>query len=190
MSNPWYRPPIPPCADYHEDITYASVGRFITRWENIEVELSHLYAIFVGKYFKPEAYDEYHDQSKTLRQRLTTLEEAARRYFVKYPDQDNERDFTLLMEEVRGFSERRHEIAHGIVRPYHLFAFMTEWSDPYDEDRTRSCLVPPHYQRDWIDELQLPVYVYTSVQINSLSDKLTELLKKVNLFKHRFVSSP
>jgi hypothetical protein len=82
MSNPWDRPPIPPRGDYSEDITYRSVGRFISSWESIEVELSHLYAIFVGKYFKPEAYDEYHDQSKTLKQRLRTLEEAARLYFV------------------------------------------------------------------------------------------------------------
>lgn len=189
MPNPWDRPPIPPRGDYHEDITYTSVGRFITQWENIEIELSHLYAIFVGKYFKPEAYDEYYDRSKTLNQRLRTLEEVAQNYFIKHPDQVNEYDFAALVEKVKGFSERRHEIAHGIVRPYHHYAFMTEWSDPYDKDTTRTCLVPPHYQRDWIDDLQLPVYVYTSVQINSLTEKLIELLKELNLFKHRFVSS-
>jgi hypothetical protein len=190
MSNPWDRPPIPPRGDYSEDITYRSVGRFISSWESIEVELSHWYAIFVGKYFKPEAYDEYHDQSKTLKQRLRTLEEAARLYFVKCPNQINERDFEVLIEKVRGFSERRHEIAHGIVRPYHFFAPLTEWSDPYDKDTTRTCLVPPHYQRDWFNDLQIPLYVYTSRQIDSLSDKLIELLKEVNLFKHRFVSPP
>jgi hypothetical protein len=190
MSNPWDRPPIAGRGDPHEYITYRSVGGFISQWENIEVELSHLYAIFIGKYFKAEAYDEYHDQSKTLKQRLSTLEEAARLYFVKHPDQSNEHDFEVLIEKVRGFSERRHEIAHGIVRPYHLFAFMTEWSDPYDKDTTRTCLVPPHYQRDWFGDLHLPLYVYTSIQIDSLSDKLIELLKEINLFKHRFVSPP
>jgi len=188
MSNPWDRPPIPPFGDRFEEMTYTAVGRFITQWENIEIELSHLYAIFIGKYFKPEAYDQYYDKSKTLNMRLKTLEDAAKNYFIKHPNQVNESDFSDLAIRVKGFSERRHEIAHGVVRPYHRYAFMTEWSDPYDKDTSRTCLVPPHYQRDWIGDMQLPVYVYASPEIDALSQKLIVLLREIIFFKSRFVS--
>ena len=112
MSNPWDRPPVPPRGDPDETLTYAAVGRFLTQWEMIESELSHLYAIFTGAYFEPEAYDQYYDKSKTLAMRLKTCEDAARRFFTGRPSQSDEGDLSELIKRVSGFSERRHEIAH------------------------------------------------------------------------------
>jgi hypothetical protein len=86
-----------------------------------------------------------------------------------------------LLKKLKVFQRGDMKSLMGIVRPYHFFAFMTEWSDPYDKDTTRTCLVPPDYQRDWIGDLQLPLYVYTSIQINSFSDKLIELLKELSV---------
>ena len=188
MCDPWDRPPIPPSGDPHEDITYRAVGRFLSRWENIESELSHLYAIFIGKYFKPEAYDEYYDKSKTFGMRMNTLKKAASKFFVQRPSQIDEGDFSNLVDRVSGFGDRRHEIAHGIVRPYQYYAPLTEWSDPYNDDPNPTCLAPPHYQRSWFGELQLPKYVYVSTQIDKMTNKLSDLLTDILEFKHRLVS--
>ena len=187
--NPWDRPPIPPHGDPHESITYAAIGAFLTQWEMLESELSHLYAIFIGKYFEPEAYDQYYDKSKTFAMRLKSCENAAFIFFTKRPSQADEGDFSELMKRVAGFSERRHEIAHGVVRPYLFYARLTEWSDPMNRDITPTCIAPPHYQRNWFTATHLPKYVYGAPQIDRMTKHLKDLLFDLLKFKHRFASN-
>jgi hypothetical protein len=187
MANPCDRPLVPPRGDDHEDITYAAVGRLISSWEGIEVELSHLYAIFTGQYLKREAYDRYYDNSKNFAGRMRTLEESAQQFFIGASHQNNETDLSELVKKIRGFSVRRHEVAHGIVRPYYHYAPLTGWSDPLDTDRTRTCVAPPHYQRNWFSEHQIPLYVYASPEINSITEKLDHILVELVDFKTRFL---
>jgi hypothetical protein len=188
MPDPWDRPPIAPRGDDHEDISYAAIGRLTSQWESIESELSHLYAIFIGQYFKHEAYDEYFEKTRNFNMRLKAIEESGAKFFL---NQKTEIEFHALITKIRGFSERRHEVAHGIVRPYYVYAMLTEWSDPFDQDRTRTCVVPPHYQRNWHDEkTKIPIYVYTSIQIDRISDLMNDLLLELVQFKSRFLPKP
>jgi hypothetical protein len=48
MANPWDIPPPPQVGDASEDITFASVGRALTRWEEFELMLASLFSTLVG----------------------------------------------------------------------------------------------------------------------------------------------
>jgi hypothetical protein len=191
MPNPWDRPSIPPSGDVHEDITFRAVGRFLSQWEEVETELSHLYANFVGKPHLREAYEEYYDKSKTSVMRIKTLEESASRFFTTRPSQDDEGQFSNITKHVYGFAERRHEIAHGTVRKYRAYAWLTEWSDPYEMETDSTCLVPPYYQRNWFGgPFKLPVYVYVASQIDQLTHRIGNLRGLVVAFRNRLFPEP
>jgi hypothetical protein len=123
MTNPWDRQPFPSKGDDNQDILYAAVGRVISQWENVELGLSHLYAIFIGQPFTVGIYAQYYEPSKTFMTRLAAVERQSERFFQKAPNQAIEGEFSDLVKRVNGFSERRHEVAHGFVRPiqwYHV----------------------------------------------------------------------
>ena len=73
MPDPWDRPVFPTKGDEDENVTCAGVGRVLTQWENIEIELSHMFAICVGKYHQEEAYDQYYGRNKTTQARIKTV---------------------------------------------------------------------------------------------------------------------
>jgi hypothetical protein len=105
---PWDRPPLPTQADADAEELYASVGCALSRWEDIEGELSHWFALFIGKMWQHEAYDQYYEQGKTGRQRITTLQKAGEAYFVKQPSQEAEAKFSTVIHATREFANRRH----------------------------------------------------------------------------------
>ena len=98
MSNPWERPPLPIRGDDDQDTTHAAVGSVLTNWENIEGELSHIFALYIGKMWTNEAYDQYYEKGRTTKGRLQNLETAANAYFVKSPNQEAEGAFCKLLE--------------------------------------------------------------------------------------------
>jgi hypothetical protein len=73
MPEPWDRPPPPTQADEDLQVLYAAVGAALSNWEEIESELSHIYALMIGKMWKNEAYDQYYDKGHTCQRRITTL---------------------------------------------------------------------------------------------------------------------
>jgi len=181
MSNPWDRPPAPMEGDDDENAVYAGVGRVVSNWELIEGELTHLFATFSGVLYTELAYDQYYERGKTTKARLAATEKAAERFFQKTPDQVVEAEFRDLMRRISGFSERRYEIAHGIVRPM-------RWNErrvrPANGAR-QYCLVPPHYQREWLDENRMPKYGYTSKELVDLGRALFALAFELGTFRHR-----
>src|SRR5437868_3763424 len=118
MSNAWDVPPFPSHGDAQDDTTYAAVGRFMSAWEELEVTLSHLHAALVKRPFDAEALWGYGD-GRIFADRLKILEAAADGFARAKPDQALEGDFCSLLRSVRGFADRRNDIAHGIVRPIH-----------------------------------------------------------------------
>jgi hypothetical protein len=111
----WDAPPVPLDGDLDENSTYAGVGRVLSAWEAVEAELSHLYAVFVGKLFERKAYVEY-GTGRIFVDRMRTLKTAASGYFVRYPSQMREGHFDKLAEIAEKFASRRNEVAHSIVR--------------------------------------------------------------------------
>jgi hypothetical protein len=157
----------------------------LSQWEFVEVELSHIYAIFCGKYFLAEAYDDYYQEGRTTKNRIKRIENAAERYFQRFPSQALEGQFSQLTRKIGGFADRRHEVAHGVVRPIQWFRTAVPQITTSPEAPFEYCLAPPHYQRGWIDENQRPLYIYTSTELKRIEEGLVLLLQEVVLFKNR-----
>jgi len=183
MADPWDRPPFPNSGDDDEDITYAAVGRVISQWEHVESELSHLYALFIGKPWKEEAFDGYYEEGKTTKSRIKSVGIVSHSFFQRNPDQTREGNFTALMRCVEGFADRRHEVAHGIVRPIQWYRVALPDLEAPPNSPFQFCVVPPHYQRSWFDENRMPRYVYTSKELIYLESLLRSLLRDVIFFK-------
>jgi hypothetical protein len=158
MPNPWDRPPIPLRGDSDEDTTYGGIGRVVTHWEQVEIALSHLYSLFVGRLGHREAIYEY-GAGAVLKGRLERLALAHEKLCKLVPDQALESEFGALIEQIRLFSERRNDVAHGMVVPMQWKA-----NEPF-----QFCLVPPDYKQTHFDPQNAPLYVYTRRELDSLT---------------------
>ena len=54
-------------------------------------------------------------QGRIFRDRFNILIKSAKRYFIKSPNQELEGELCFLLQRVLGFSDRRNEVAHGII---------------------------------------------------------------------------
>jgi len=124
-----------------EDDVYLSVGKALSQWEGIEVQLAQLFQFFMGHYYHdPERHRVVSSPSRraygsvtNFATRIEMVENAGDSFFHATPshgfhlkDRQTERwivdfeanlakNFEVLMDEVRGFAARRNDIAHGIV---------------------------------------------------------------------------
>jgi hypothetical protein len=177
MSNPWDIPPFPVRGDADQNDTYAGVGRVLSQWEAIEVELSHVYSLLVYRHEDLEALREY-GRPTIFRDRLDSLQRAAERYFQSNPHQETESEFSDIAKIARNFSARKNDVAHSIVRPYRwTFPPSAETVDPFEP--MQFCATPPHYSGKKFMPENLPIYVYTSVEMNALSVALFEFSHQI-----------
>jgi hypothetical protein len=183
MANPWDIPPYPTEGDETEDITYAGVGRVLSHWEMIEVELSHIYSLFLDRFEEIEALREY-GVPRIFEERIKGLIAASEHYFRAYPSQDLESEFSGIVTKVRNFLARRNDIAHSIVRPLEWIIWRGN-SPPSVE--MRFCSVPPHYTGKKFTPQDLPIYVYTSVEMRTLSTALFYVCQEVVEFKWKLI---
>jgi hypothetical protein len=174
MSNPWDRPPHPSKGDPDQHITFNGVGRVLTMWETVEIELSHIYAICIGQYLQEEGYDRYYESARTTNNRIEAVQHEAERFAIRFPDQGRESAFLCFIRRVCGFADRRHEVAHGVVRPFHFYQPFDPAADPHSL-KLEFCVAPPHFHRNWFDEKNMPRYIYTSVELKNLEAKLYRL---------------
>ncbi len=180
MSNPWDRPPFPTRGDTDDDMTYAGVGRVVTEWEQVELELGRLYSLFVDRHEQLEAEREYGTGS-TFLPRLEKLKNAHEQFSQLIPDQGLEAEFVALIERIKKFSSLRNDVAHGIVRPI-------QWTIPShaaERFRLESCLVPPTYKGKHFDQDNLPVYVYTYPEMLTIQGHFHGLAHQVIEFRLR-----
>lgn len=191
MSNPWDRPPLPRRGDDSPETTYAAVGAVLSQWEAVESEVSHIYALCIGKMWEPEAYDLYYASGRTTRNRIKTAREAGELYFMRNPSQEAEGAFNQVMRKVEGFSERRHEAAHGIVRPAHWYRPLLAGTMDLPGSFV-FCLVPPHYQRSWLEPTSrvMPQFVYSSIELHAIAGAIYQLLTEVIEFRHKYLPEP
>jgi hypothetical protein len=112
----WDIPPFPEHGDVSADLTYAAVGRAMSEWEELELYLARLYAKFLKIHpIRAIAVTEYRNAA-IFRVRANVIEKAADKYFVSHPDQEREADFQQLLGDIRQLSNRRNDIAHGVVK--------------------------------------------------------------------------
>ena len=148
--------------------TYRSVGRVLSEWEGVEIQLGYVYTAAAGNPGDWYALLEYGKKSTSAR-RLEILRKAVTAFFVKLPNQEVEGRVERLVTMAGFFAARRHDIAHGIVRD-HTWA---RWRIPTDgRDTTGYFLLPSHYKGNAFDDSALPIYAYTTPSMEILRHRL------------------
>jgi hypothetical protein len=167
MTAPWDVAPRPVTGDLSAEPIYAAKGRAVSEWEEVEVALSGLYAVFCGfPRVSIQAYRQY-GEPLNFRDRLDGLESSAFKYFTKNCDQSYEGEFAILAKRSRGFSIRRNEITHSWVQPLPYERRHERLPDGSDKWVTiySFFLVPPNYTSRKFDTNNQPEFIYTSVEI-------------------------
>jgi hypothetical protein len=180
MHNPWNIPPFPVQGDDDQDTTFAGVGRLLTQWEMVEVELAQIYGLLVNRPDEIEALHQY-GVPQIFRERIKGLRAVADVYFRWNPHQDTEAEFYSLTTKVHNFSERRNDVAHSIVRPF-------QWIIPPNlEGPLQFCAVPPQYTGKKFDPQNMPLFIYTSVELVALSNALFYVAQDAAKFKLKLI---
>ncbi len=181
MPNLWDRPPIPKIGDPSEDVTYAHVGRLISQWEFLEFALSQIYSCFcVG--LTQTTYMREYGSGNIFRVRADILKRKAEDYFVKNPDQGVESEFDRLLTEAKGYSERRNDIAHGVLFPIHEITLFRERIKPDRLHRPHYAIIPPLYASRF-HKAGLPDFAYTSVEMGRLTTRTHRLTQRLVTFR-------
>lgn len=173
MLNPWDVPPLPTMGDDDPDWTYAGVGRVTSQWEAIEIQFSRLYSIFVGK---PDEEMRAYGKGRIFRERSEILAQAAKTYFISNPDQELEGQLYSLTQRAEGFSDRRNEIAHGIVFQLQRLTFFRESMDVSVRGKFQYGLIPPYHTLRKHAADGSPLYAYTSVHLLKLEEDMSWLV--------------
>jgi hypothetical protein len=148
MLQPWDRPELVREGDSNPDILYAAVGRLLSQWEGVEIQLGYIYA----------AAAEQHGDWHALHD---------------YPDQAAEGTTKAVVDSATLFAARRHDVAHGIVRD----RSWARWRIPPDpRDTTGFFLLPSHYRgKSYDHETAFPTYAYTAGSLEKLRNQLVQL---------------
>ena len=168
MQQPWDRPELVREGDADPKQIYMSVGRVLSQWEGVEIQLGYIYTAATGRHGDWYALLEYGEGNTTAR-RLRVVHEAVDAFFVRRPYQDAEARVACLLKSAGFFAARRHDIAHGVVRD-HTWA---RWRIPPDRrDPTGFFLLPSHYRGKAFNEEALPAYAYTAASMEALRHQL------------------
>jgi hypothetical protein len=173
MGNPWDPLPLPRDADLDDKVTYEWVGRIIDRWEKIEFTLARLQSVFVGDPDGNAALRTY-GVGRTVPERDAIIRSAAERWFVKNPDQRREGQFDKFMQAVVGFSDRRNEIAHGIVHQVSGFTFFRAATTRADY-LVQYAVIPAYHVMRRFHSNGVPKYMYGTPEMMTLDLRLVEL---------------
>lgn len=186
MSNPWDPPRLPRRGDSDRSRTYTGVGMVTSAWESIEFTLSRLYSIFINHNDELAALREYGDGA-IFRSRLGTLTNAAEAFFVTHSDQKIEAEFDEIVSHAIGFSERRNDVAHGMVFEINTIPYYQEFLDPKFHDQTQWAVIPPFHTLNRHEARGIPAHAYTSQTLNGLVGKLLRLGYWIKQYRNRFV---
>src|ERR1700730_5165556 len=177
MAGLWDIPPPPQIGDASEDITFTSVGRALTRWEEFEVVFASLFSALVAAEDNNAAAIRAYGSVITFRGSAEMVKSAAEVNFSLFRNSALEKDFRAFVNELTNHaSARRNEIAHGVVRVTPIIKDYTVVSQYF--------LYPPYYASnklqlnriDSSDGRQMawyePKYIYSSVEINQFAGRL------------------
>jgi hypothetical protein len=169
MPQPWDRPELVREGDADPNHTYMSVGRVLSQWESVEIQLGYIYAAAVEQHGDWYALLDY-GKGTTTAHRLNLLHSAVNTFFVKHPDQAAEGRASSVVNLAENFAARRHDVAHGIVRD----KTWARWRIPPDpRDATGFFLLPSHYRgKAYDNDTAFPIYAYTSPSLEKLRHQL------------------
>lgn len=140
---PWDTFPLADVGDDTDETTYAAAGKALSKWNEFEGALVHLFSCFI---MRPGSFNGYSLAATrafgaihAFEGRIEMVREAGLAYFHELPHKETEAKFKNLITHGKGSCSRRNEIAHGIVRPYPFveeekiiatYALLPSWYDP------------------------------------------------------------
>lgn len=164
MGEAWDVPPFPKHGDNAPDDTCKWVGRCLTEWEEMEHVLSTVYSQFCRNPQHIPTMREY-GAPNIFRERKKRLEEAAESFFIRHCNQKVEGDFASLLDQIAHYSDRRNEIAHGVVRPLQWIWPHLPVYEAIRDGALQYALIPALYTHKKLDETHRPRYIYTANEL-------------------------
>jgi hypothetical protein len=161
--------------------TYAGVGAALSQWEAMEFGLARAYSIFVGDPDGSALRD--YGTGRIFRDRIAALGVEASSYFTRYPDQTHEGEFNRLIDHAVRFSERRNEIAHGIVLDVRKITFFQRMMKLMDTSVHQYVLVPPWHVLRQHDPAGMPSFAFNKNQLDGLAVKFHALERGLATFR-------
>lgn len=116
---PWGPPsPLPKWGNQSRLRLYQAIGFALTQWEELELRLAVFYLRLLGLEYHPDGKVKTagYEDAKGVEGRLALIDKAADTYSIKFIDQNREIEIAELIGQVRLFTLRRNDIAHGAVR--------------------------------------------------------------------------
>jgi hypothetical protein len=185
MAGIWDIPPPPQFGDATDDITFASVGRALTRWGQFEVHFASFFSALIGTEDNSAAAIHSYGSVISFRGRADLVRAVAEIHFSIFPDVDLEKQFQKFVNELTNQAcARRNEIAHGIVVASPIVVAQN------NTVRRQFFLYPPYasnkMQLDRVESTDgrqmawyKPKYTYTSVEIDLFAKGFSGLLPRL-----------
>ena len=129
-------------------------------------------------------------EGRIFRDRLAMLRTKAETYFIARQNQELEGTFNCLTKAAEGFSDRRNEVAHGMVFPIHTVTFFRSKFAPDIGTKEQYAIIPPYYLLRKHDATGAPMYAYTYRELRILEEKLLTLSEKLGEFRVALLSPP
>ncbi|MGH6847938.1 MAG: hypothetical protein ACREC0_11020 [Methylocella sp.] len=104
----------PAAGDRSTNKLYAAVGRGLSQWEHHEGALSILFAAFITNSESLAARRSY-VAVRTFEGRAEMLRAASLAYFAQHPHEAYQVEFKSILGSALQFSQRRNDIAHGVI---------------------------------------------------------------------------
>jgi hypothetical protein len=185
MANPWDVPKPEPLGDRDENVLYAAVGRALSQWETVESACARIYAFLIAA-----PTDEF-TISPAVRSfgivnsfptRCEMISTAGKAYFHLHPEVANyEKRINEALSEAKEFSNRRNEIAHGVVR--HIISSTTHESQGH-------YLYPSFVNPKKFPVSMIPTYQYVAMNILYFALEFTKMNWKLEAILRLLMKEP
>jgi hypothetical protein len=161
--------------------TYAGVGRVLSEWEGIEVGLCRIFS-FLKDDPDGASMKEY-GQPRIFRERYSTLLRMADQFFVSFPDQLLEGTLHQLSSQIFRHSDRRNEVAHGIVMPINAYSFARKILPKLEPRTNYYALLPSYYQVRSHNSAGLPEFIYGASSLHAIADEMALFYPLISDFR-------
>lgn len=188
MPNPWDPYPYPAMGDAESSATYAGVGVALSQWEALEFGLARAFSHFVDDP-DGEALRLY-GNGRIFRDRVSALGEVANRYFIKLPSQSREGEFKRIIDLAVRFSDRRNEVAHGMVLDVARITYFRRKMPLIDMQANHHVLVPPWHTLRQHNSEGFPSYAFNKLQLDDLAIKFHTLERHLTRWLGEFPLPP
>jgi hypothetical protein len=123
-------------------------------------------------------------KGKIFVNRLESIERFGRQYFIRHPNQTVESEFDEPIFSLKSYSQRRHDIAHGIVD-------ILPTKEHQRMDTIEFALITSFYVIDRPRHTKFfPTFAYNASTLLSFESKFSDLGKHVRSFTYRLFQIP